>query len=443
MSGLRKFGKDPKPNKEQNANSDAYANVDDDDDSDQLEELYDDLLNSRELALIFDGKRGKTFVLEDDEPVAEVRQDGFYDTEGKKLFGGQFGFENIHDETNWLASVTTDITKIQHNRAQSKDAKRQLILNQNSSKSSQQGPIIVPRKRLRIEIPPDLSSINISPRTPAEITILPPTTPNITGLNAIAPVITPTTPQQSFAQQFENEKKRYSKFQSKNDEEIAKGIVQILEGVVGVEMKNFDAQAFTLTPMERQILYDKTRWRGANRICNIPNVTPSTYGEKYTPAKYAVESCTAIQHAILKLLQQVATNDVDNLIEGLVDTYKLALLATGDAQTVRENMVGNTQQRPAKFEVYSATSKKRLGEIKKMQGQDFQISRFSRQYQNNQLGRGNQKTFRRTAIYQKGKGQGQGAPKGKDFKRGWRYNKQQDKSDDEPPNQDGGGGDHI
>ncbi|KAA6388518.1 MAG: hypothetical protein EZS28_015956, partial [Streblomastix strix] len=116
MSGLHKFGKDPKPNKEQNANSDAYANVDDDD-SDQLEELYDDLLNSRELALIFDGKRGKTFVLEDDEFVAEVRQDGFYDTEGKKLFGGQFGFENIQDETNWLASVTADITKIQHNRA--------------------------------------------------------------------------------------------------------------------------------------------------------------------------------------------------------------------------------------------------------------------------------------------------------------------------------------
>ncbi|KAA6393590.1 MAG: hypothetical protein EZS28_010881 [Streblomastix strix] len=442
MSGLRKFGKDPKPNKEQNANADTYTNVDDDD-SEQLEELYDDLLNSRELALIFNGKRGKTFVLEDGEPAAEVCQDGFYDTEGKKLFGGQFGFENIQDETNWLASVTADITKIQHNRAQSKDAKRQLILNQSSSKSSQQGPIIVPRKRLRIEIPPDQSSVNASSRTPAEIIILPPTTPNVIGLNAIAPVITPTSPQQSFAQQFENQKNRYSKFQSRNDEEIAKGIVQILEKVVGVEMKNFDAQAFTLTPMERQILYDKTRWRGANRIWYIPNVTSSAYGEKYAPAGLAVESCTAIQHSVLKLLHQVATNDLDNLIEELVDTYKLALLATGGTQTVRENMVGNTQQRSAKFEVYSVTSKKRLGEIRKMQGQDFQIFRFSRQYQNSQLGRGNQKTFRRTAIYQKGKGQGQSAPKGKDFKRGWRYNRQQDKSDEEPPNQDGGGGDHI
>ncbi|KAA6361729.1 MAG: hypothetical protein EZS28_042744, partial [Streblomastix strix] len=312
-----------------------------------------------------------------------------------------------------------------------------------SSKSNQQGPVIKPKKRLRIEIPPYQSSINASPRPPAGTTILPHPTPNIIGLNAIAPVITPTTPQQSFAQQFENEKKRYSKFQSRNDEEIAKGIVQILEGVVGVEMKNFDAQAFTLTPMERQILYDKTRWRGANRIWNIPNVTPSAYGEKYAPARLAIESCTAIQHSVLKLLHQVATNDVYNLIEGLVDTYKLALFATGDTQNVRENMVGNTQQRPAKFEVYSATSKKRLGEIRKMQGQDFQISRFSCQYQNNQLRRGNQKTFRRTAIYQKGKGQGQGAPKGKDFKRGWRYNRQQDKFDDEPPNQDGGGGDHI
>ncbi|KAA6357048.1 MAG: hypothetical protein EZS28_047425, partial [Streblomastix strix] len=89
------------------------------------------------------------------------------------------------------------------------------------------------------------------------------------------------------------------------------------------------------------------------------------------------------------------------------------------------------------FEVYSATSKKRLGEIKKMQGQDFQIFRFSHQYQNNQLGRNNQKTFRRSAIYQKGKGQSQGAPNGKDFKRGWRYNRQQGKSDDERRNQDG------
>ncbi|KAA6385573.1 MAG: hypothetical protein EZS28_018901 [Streblomastix strix] len=278
MSGLHKFGKDPKPNKEQIAISDAYANVNDDD-SDQLKELYDDLLSSRELALIFEGKRGKPFVLEDDEPVAEVRQDGFYDTESKKLFGGQFCFENIQDETNWLASVTADITKIQHNRAQSKVAKRQLILNQSSSKSSQYGPIIKPRKQLRIEIPPYQSSINASPRPPAGTTILPPTIPNIIGLNAIAPVITPTTPQQSYAQQFENDMKRYSKFQSRNDEEIAKGIVQILEGVVGVEMKNFDAQSFTLMPMERQILYEKTRWRGANRIWNIQNVTPSAYGE--------------------------------------------------------------------------------------------------------------------------------------------------------------------
>ncbi|KAA6385438.1 MAG: hypothetical protein EZS28_019034 [Streblomastix strix] len=395
MSGLRKFGKVSKHNIEQDANSDAYANVDDD--SDQLEELYDDLLNNCDLSLIFDGKKGKPFVLEDDEPVAKVRQDGFYDTEDKKP----------------------------------------------SSKLSQQGPIIVPRKRLRIEISNDQNQNYISSRTPAETIILPPTTPNVIDLNAIVPVLTPTTTQQSFAQQFKNEKKRYSKFQSRNDEQIAKGIVQILDGVVGVEMKNFDALAFTLIPTERQILYAKTRWRRTNRIWNIQNVTPSAYGEKYAPAKFAVEQYIVTQHAVLKQFHQVAVKDMDNLIERLVDTYKLALLATGDSQTVCEKIIGNIYLRPTKFEVYSIISKKRLGEIMKMQGQDFQMPHFSRQYQNNQLGRYNWNTFKITAIYQKSRGQGLSASKRKDFKRSWRYSKQQNKSDDEPPNQDDGSMDQI
>ncbi|KAA6384223.1 MAG: hypothetical protein EZS28_020253 [Streblomastix strix] len=166
--------------------------------------------------------------------------------------------------------------------------------------------------------------------------------------------------------------------------------------------------------MERQILYDKTRWRGANRIWNIPNVAPSTYGERYAPARFAVESCTAIQHAVLMLLYQVATNDVDNLFEGLVDTYKLALLTTKDTQTACENSVGNTKQSPV-----------------------------NRQYQNNQLGQHSNKPIMRTSIYQMSKDQSYGSPKVNDFKRGWGYNRQSDKSDDEPQNQDGGGGDCI
>jgi hypothetical protein len=100
----------------------------------------------------------------------------------------------------------------------------------------------------------------------------------------------------------------------------------------------------------------ETAWPGANRIWKTPVIqTATAFGEKGLYAKLAVDSNIAVQHALLGLLQDAACGKTDNYMKKLINIYRLSLLATGDAQRMRENLLGINAQKLQKEEVLSET----------------------------------------------------------------------------------------
>ncbi|KAA6379656.1 MAG: hypothetical protein EZS28_024820 [Streblomastix strix] len=136
---------------------------------------------------------------------------------------------------------------------------------------------------------------------------------------------------------------------------------------------------------------------------------------------------------------------MDKLVKG----YKLSLLATVNAQRVREQLVGGIQTRSEKVEIFSDTQKQRQSEIKKLKTVGFQESRFSNQtmilleqgnYKSNQS---NRNPFPNSYNSYQGKRQANQRKmtkrnvKGKRFFQKWGSNRmEKDKLDEEMDNKD-------
>ncbi|KAA6370907.1 MAG: hypothetical protein EZS28_033567 [Streblomastix strix] len=117
-----------------------------------------------------------------------------------------------------------------------------------------------------------------------------------------------------------------------------------------------------------------------------------------------------IQHVFLDLMFQLGLGKTESFMEKLIDGYKLALLATGEAQNVREQLSG-VYAKPDTTEIYSETTKQRMTENKKLKEGNFRPSRFSG-FRSNQLKLGQIRQIKQVGGFPRQKGTGRGGPKG-------------------------------
>ncbi|KAA6360300.1 MAG: hypothetical protein EZS28_044173, partial [Streblomastix strix] len=149
----------------------------------------------------------------------------------------------------------------------------------------------------------------------------------------------------------------------------------MLEGICGIGMKSSDPQMFAMMPMEMQILQDKVKWKLGNGLRKVLQVSLPAYGEKLVAIRNAVEDVGALQHVFLDLMYQIALGRSEHLMDKLVDGYKLALLATGEAQRIREQTTGGTFGKPDKSEILSETTKQKMNEQRKIKKGNFNLLR--------------------------------------------------------------------
>ncbi|KAA6361052.1 MAG: hypothetical protein EZS28_043421, partial [Streblomastix strix] len=224
---------------------------------------------------------------------------------------------------------------------------------------------------------------------------------------------------------FEDKFKEYAKFNSKEEEIVAKKFVQMMEGVCNSEMKKFDANTVVMLPMEIQLLFQKVHWKLANRLWNVAYVAPSAYGEQMSIARNVVEQTAMLQHAFLDLVFQLGLNKTENFINKLFDGYRLSLLATGEAQKVREQLVG-AFSKPDTLEIYSETTRQKMAENKKLKEANFRMTRFSG-YRSNQMKRGFMNQNKQVSNQQRQRGIVKGGLKGFRFGRKWKDNNNNNK----------------
>ncbi|KAA6384854.1 MAG: hypothetical protein EZS28_019617 [Streblomastix strix] len=174
----------------------------------------------------------------------------------------------------------------------------------------------------------------------------------------------------SFQQKFVNQFEIYTEYESKQEQEAAIKLRQMQEGICGMEFKNFNPKSEVISSMERQDLVSKVRWKHANRLWKVPFIAPLAYGERFPIVRNAIESSGAIQHVFLDLLRNVAVGNTGELIDKLIDRYKLTVLAKSDVQLLREQMAGIARNRS----IWSGQTRERNKEIvDKQEKQDNEI----------------------------------------------------------------------
>ncbi|KAA6389309.1 MAG: hypothetical protein EZS28_015160, partial [Streblomastix strix] len=230
----------------------------------EMVDIEDDFMNSIELRVQFEPVTGRIFILEQNEPVAEVKAQGFYSKSGRRLLGTQFQLTTLDEERAWLASINSDVEKMRMQLIQSSSSDQPIFRSQGITEETLTVPKMTPRKRVRTDE-------NEIIQQNAEIS------PNVT--QKIAEQRTSVIIR-SIADEFEEQRNKYAKFQSKEEEIATRKLLQLLEGVVNCEAKSFDPLAFDMNPMERQILYQETQWKLANRMWKLPKVAPSAFGER-------------------------------------------------------------------------------------------------------------------------------------------------------------------
>ncbi|KAA6400589.1 MAG: hypothetical protein EZS28_003884 [Streblomastix strix] len=415
-------------------NFERLSGISDDDNASEHEifDIEDDFMNSIELCVQFDPITGRIFILEQNKPVAEVKAQRFYSKSGRRLLGTQFQLTTFNEERAWLASINSDVEKMRMQLIQSSSSDHPIFRSQGINEETLIMPKMTPRKRVRADE-------NETIQQNSEIS------PNVT--QTVAEQRTPVIIR-SIADEFEEQRNKYAKFQSKEEEIATRKLLQLLEGIMNCEAKSFDPLAFDMNPMERQILYQETQWKLANRMWKLLKVAPSAFGER-TVFRIAIESSAQVQQVFLDIMHMASKGQLQGLMDKLVKGYKLSLLATGDAQRVREQLVGGIQTRSEKVEIFSETQKQRQSEIKKLKKEGFQESRFSNQrmsqlelgnYKSNQS---NRSPFLNSNNSYQGKRQAnqrkmtKGNVKGKRFFQKWGSNMmEKDKSDEEMDNKD-------
>ncbi|KAA6396062.1 MAG: hypothetical protein EZS28_008413 [Streblomastix strix] len=170
----------------------------------------------------------------------------------------------------------------------------------------------------------------------------------------------------SQSQQFDDKFKEYAKFNSMEEDAVARNIMLMKEGVCNTEMRKFD-----------------------------PKTIVDATGEE---ADFVLESLT-----------KLGLSKTKSYMKKFIDEFKLAFLATVEAQNVREQLNG-VYAKPDTMEIYSDTTKQRKIEIKKLNEGNFMPSHFS-EFRSNQLKRGYHRLDKQQGGFPHQKGTGSGGPK--------------------------------
>ncbi|KAA6364634.1 MAG: hypothetical protein EZS28_039840, partial [Streblomastix strix] len=322
----------------------------DDDDDEVMLAITDAYMNNIDLSVVYGELSGRIFILENEEPIAEVRDSGIVNDLGIEIHHEQLQFESTEEEIAWITSIREDVRKLRLSMLQGSSSSSGDYISGNSNLFGSQKQLM--NKMVPLEAQQSLFGKN-----------------KRRSLQGTAGII-------QLSQQFDDKFKEYAKFNSKEEEVIARKFVQMMEGVCSSEMRKFDPKAIAMQPMERQILFQKVQQKLANRLWKVPFVAPPAYGEQMLMSRNAVESASMIQHVFLDLIFQLGLGKTESFMEKLIDGYKLALLATGEAQNVCEQLSG-VYTKPDTTEIYSETTKQRMTGNKKLKEVNCRPSRFS------------------------------------------------------------------
>ncbi|KAA6380718.1 MAG: hypothetical protein EZS28_023756 [Streblomastix strix] len=249
-------------------------NLSDDEQDDEIRlTITDDFMNSTDLTVVYGERSAKIFIVENKEPIAEVKEINIVNELDQELSYDQLRFDSFEDEIVWITSINEDVRKL---RQSSSSSSTQILFSQpkvffrdlqsfkasDSPQLDQVEKLKVKRRRLdentQLLTPSVSTSISVVLASNAPIRTKP-----TTGVTAVG---TPTNVSSqdnsrnlSFSQQFKDKFKEYAKFNQKKEEIVAKKFVQMMEGVCNSEMKKFDANAVVMQPMERPLLFQKVQ----------------------------------------------------------------------------------------------------------------------------------------------------------------------------------------
>ncbi|KAA6372472.1 MAG: hypothetical protein EZS28_032001 [Streblomastix strix] len=230
------------------------------------------------------------------------------------------------------------------------------------------------------------------------------------------PILVQTSSVNRFQSQFEEKLKKYAFYQLLDEEIAAKKLGQMLEGICGTDMKSFVLKMFAMMPMERD------------------HSARQSQMEKLVAIRNTVEDAGASQHVFLDLMYQIALGRSEHLMDKLVDSYKLALLATGDAQGIRDQTTGGTFGKPDKSEILSETTKQKMNEQRKIKKGNFNLPRSGNsRFNSSERVTQNQNSKRQILGFPRQNGVGLGKQKGFKFNNRWNNNNQSEqvKNEDE------------
>ncbi|KAA6401347.1 MAG: hypothetical protein EZS28_003121 [Streblomastix strix] len=271
----------------------------DDDDDEVIIAITDTYMNTIDLSVVYEELSCRIFNIENEKPIAEVGDSRIGNDLRIEIHHEQLQFESIEEDIAWITSIKEDIRKLRLNILQ------MAIDVQNRSSSSSV-----------------INNWNVQAKN---------TVHRSESLQGAAGFM-------SLFQQFDDKFKEYAKCNSKEEEVVARKIVQIMERVSNSEMSKFDPKAITMQLMERQIFFQKVQQKLANLLWKVQFVAPPAYGEQMLVSRNAVESAAMIQHVFLELMFQLDLGKTESFMEKLIDGYILALLATGEAHKVREKL---------------------------------------------------------------------------------------------------------
>ncbi|KAA6404041.1 MAG: hypothetical protein EZS28_000441 [Streblomastix strix] len=353
------------------------ANIEQDDDD--FIEIHNDKMNSIQLSIPYSERIRKIYVFDKGNIVAEVRRSVFYNEYSTKFDMRQFQFDHPQDGIDWLASVNADVQdliKEDISKGPQYQFLEQLQESNAENGSSLEQVDVAMKKIKRRRLDEDHAIITEIVDIPAQQHTSTPVQQHVaTAIQQVPLYQLLVSSSNQLQTQFNEEMKKCASYQSKDEEVAAKKLVQMLEGICQSHLKSFDPSLFAMTPMNRQILINKIRWKLANKIWKVLNISPPVYQERSVVIRNAMEHAGSLQHEFLDQIFQIALGRSDQLMDKVVDGYKLAFLTTGDAKRIWENTKGGTFNKPNKLENLSETTKQKLNEQRKIKQANFNIPR--------------------------------------------------------------------
>ncbi|KAA6375906.1 MAG: hypothetical protein EZS28_028568, partial [Streblomastix strix] len=266
------------------------------------DEMYDESMNLNRRNVMFNSKVSRIFITENDEPVGEVQHNGIFDESQSSVSFQRFGFESENHQKAQMISISNDLLGEDVQITSSSVSQRDFESYTTRKSLANSGVVIdrnmkaLKRKRLSIDEENDLlaqfslnqqphanigqhiASIEVNQQARNDETRITPI-PAATAISFATG--TQNALQISFYQQFDNQFKKYAENESRKEQEAAIKLRQMLEGICGMEFKNFDPKSVVISPMEGQILISKVWWKHSNKLWKVPFIAPATYGDRF------------------------------------------------------------------------------------------------------------------------------------------------------------------